>query len=291
MSKLAGDRSSQLEFLHLLLRPIVRFALRRSQSIQDFTNVAKVVFVEIAEEEIKKSTEKVNVSRLSVMTGLYRKDVTTIFRDRKPPKPLEQPSSVLWRVIGQWEQHAEYTTANGKPRILGYKGENNEFRDLVATVTKETDPGTLLFELKRIGAVEFSARGVKLVDTMYRMGEEERRGFELISRDIDNLICAAEENMTDTRLSNVQLSTEYDNIYVDEIPRIRRWLLEEAKALHRKAREFIARFDADVAPSGEERAAGGKVSLGSFSFTSELPEDIADEFLRPDQRAEPSGET
>ena len=122
------NRNLSREFLGLLMKPLVRYCLRHSQSIQDFINIAKVIFIEVAEEEIRKSTDKVNTSRLSVMTGLHRKDVTRIYRKRE--QPSIEPVSELWRIIGHWEQSPLFTTSTGKPKVLTYPAQITNFASL-----------------------------------------------------------------------------------------------------------------------------------------------------------------
>ncbi len=74
-------------------------------------------------------------------------------------------------------------------------------------------------------------------------------------------------------MSNLHLRTDFDNIYTSEIIPIRRWLIAEGKAFHKRAREFLSRFDKDLNEDVDEtRKAGGKIVLTSFSFSSS-PED------------------
>lgn len=257
--------------LRMLMRPIVRFCLRGSNTIQDFLDLAKVVFVEVAADEIERTADKVNVSRISVMTGVHRRDVTRIYRDES--EPIRSSPSVLTRVIGLWEGSRTYTTKSGKPRTLSCKGDDSEFHQLVRQVSTNIKPGTILFELERMGLVEKTARGVRLQKQVQRMGGEPEKLYDLLSRDVESLVSAVDENISANGESpNLHIRTEYDNIYTEDLPTIRSWLLEEGKEFHRRAREFLSQYDKDITSKTGKRA-GATVTLGAFSKIQEPRDD------------------
>ncbi len=268
------DDPRKLEFqaIQFLLKPIVRFCLRRAHSIQDFMEAAKIVFVDVAAEELARGKERVNVSRLSVLTGLYRKDVTRIYKEQQTG--VSEPQSVLGRVIGQWRHDKRFINKSGQPRVLSLKGEKSEFRRLVQTISKNINPGTILFELERMGSIERTPNGVKLVRQMPGFGSNPRKGFELLSRDIQTLVDAVQENLlSKVRPSNLHIRTEYDNIAKEHLPEIRRWLIDEGKVFHRKTREYLSRFDKDINPELDETTlGGGRVVVNAFSFTTDASE-------------------
>ena len=264
---LSPNRSVQLDVLLALLKPFVRFCLRHSHSVHDFEQMAKRAFLEIAEEEILKSTKKVNVSRLAVMTGMYRSEVTRMYREKEPPR--EEPMSILGRVIGQWRHDKRFTAKSGVPRTLTYRGEESEFKELCATVSTTINQGTLLFELKRLGYAKETKNGLKLLRQVFGFSSDVRSGFQLLARDIETLIIAAEENMAKANAtSNLHIRTEYDNITPEELGEIRKWLLKEGKDFHKRARDYLSAFDKDVNLDLAEKEGGAQVALGAFAFAA-----------------------
>lgn len=269
-----------------ILRPLVRLCVRHAFPLQEFIDAAKVEYVAAATNELKENAQKINNSRISVMTGVHRRDVADIRELGEEEKPRNRPLSTLLQVVQRWEDDPEFQTRRGRPRVLSIKGPESEFRKLVLSVTRHVDPGTILFELKRAGAAQTSERGVRLVEGILRVGEDVEFGYSILAADIERLIASVEENLAIPRISNVHISTSYENIFVHDLPKIRRWLLEESKAFHRKLRKFLAQHDADETTDvGSRRGAGGSVSFCSFSTTSELPVEIDDRYLRPDQRS------
>lgn len=259
-----GGQERNFKYLQWLLLPLARFCLRKGYAIQHFVRVAKVVFAQAAEEELRRSGEKVNVSRISALSGLTRDEVARITRSAQP---LPQgPVTLLGRVLAQWEQDSEFTTGRGQPRQLTFAGDDSEFHRLVSRVSKHLNPGTVLFELERIGVVEKRGSRVRRARQLLGRSENPEDAYRLLAAELDSLIQCVDENVWHPReLSNLHVRTEYDNIYLSSLPEIRRWLIDEGKAFHRKVRDYLSSFDRDVSSEQRGDPAGGRVVVSVFS--------------------------
>lgn len=259
-----GDpRNIALICLRFALTPVIKFCLRRALTIQDITAISKSLLVEIATKDIERLGSRPSTSKLSVITGIRRKEIDRIKEDKEPGS--SSPMSLLNKVIGQWLQSSEFTTKARTPRILDCQGEDSGFYRLVRMISTDVKPGTVLEELKRIGAVEQSARGIRLVVEAFNPKGDPEEGFRLLALDTDDLIRAVEENVYDQpEPLNLHAVTEYDNIPHSKLPEIRSWFITEGMSFHRRAREFLSRFDKDV--NTRVRAKGKtRVMIGSFS--------------------------
>lgn len=251
--------------VHQLLRPIVRFALRRTLYFQDVMEILKGVFVEVAEEEILKKEARVNVSQLAVATGLTRREVSIFL---VPGTPAPEIQSFLARIVGQWESDKRFRTKKNEPRILCFGEEGSEFVELVRSVSSHVGPKAVLSELVRNGAVELTSNGAKLIRRTIDFTADEVKAIGIIAKDIDDLVVTLEHNLrSEIEDQNLHMRTSFDNIYEDAIPSIRKWLIREGKAFHARAREMLAKHDADVNPtSGAKKLSGSRVMLTSYSF-------------------------
>lgn len=255
------------ECLKIILKPIMRFCLRYSVKLQEIIECAKSAMIEVAKEEMEKSGTEVSISRLSVMTGVHRPDVVRLYKEQSPNKIS---SNQITRVIGQWQQDEKFLTAAGKPRVLSVQGKDSEFVDLVYSVSADLNPYTVLFELERIGAVEKTERGLKLISFIYKPTGQVKEGFELLAKDTEDLLLSVSENIYQVKeQANLHIRTEYDNISPDALTQIRKWFLEQGSIFHRNAREFLSKFDRDINPEIEKQKPAVKVSLGTFSRISE----------------------
>lgn len=248
-----------------LLRPLVRFTIRHAHTYLDVSDELKRVFLEEAVSELKRTGKKVNASRVSVLTGIYRQEASQMLREGfSAPERL----SITARVLGQWQSTEQFTTKSGKPRILSFKGTDSEFHELVSTVSTTVNPGTVLFELLRSNTVEKTSRGLKLVEIESQLAHNPESAFNSLSENMSLVLQSGEENAFDRRdPPNLHMRTEYDNVKVDALPRIREWFMSEGRKFHRKAREFLSQYDADITEIEGNEAGGARVSIGSFSLT------------------------
>lgn len=250
--------------LRLALRPLMRLAVRHSVRLLEVIELLKLVFLEVAAEELEHRGEKPNVSKLSVMTGVHRKDAARLYRDKGE---IRRPPDVLSRTLGLWRNSALYQTSAGAPRVLTYEGPESEFVQLVREVTTDVAPHTVLHELQRRQMVERSARGLRLLTAQRTtLPTEVLEGYKMMGEDIADLLDAGEFNLREeTTDRTLHLKTEFDNIPQSAARQLRAWLLAEGSRMHSRVERYLSRFDRDVAPS---RAKGHsvRVSYGSFAW-------------------------
>ena len=259
----------QFFVLRELLRPLVRYCLRSSIRISDALEALKHVFLEEAQLELERRGDKATTSRLNVMTGIHRRDVTRIVEGGVE---IVKPSqSLATRVLGKWEQEKRYQTKAGKPRQLTFEGEGSEFEKLVRSVSKEIGPKAILAELERIGSVERRAGKLKLTSTTVNRHKDPAEGLKILSRDINTYATLVEENIYQKRKDrNHHNRTEFDDIYVSDVPKVREWLFKEGAKFHTKVRNFIAKHDKEINPKSKDAEAGQRVIFLSASWTDDL---------------------
>lgn len=259
-----SKQNSRTGILRRLLRPVARYCLQRTFNLRDLVEEAKIAFVEEGEELLRQSGDKLNDSRLAVLTGVHRKDVRRILDAEKAPPASGK--GLVPRVLIQWEQHPKFRTAAGKPRVLSFDGPGSDFWKLVHSVSSEINPATVLFELERGGHASRGARGLTLTsELMLHSGEEQ--GLEQAALDMAELLGAVRENVTETADEpNLHLRTEFDNIAPEALPKIRHWLLQEGSKFHGRVRDYLARYDLDLHPVKNSKG-GARVTVGAFSRT------------------------
>ncbi len=254
-----------LSCLRRILAPVVEFCLRHGITVQDLLEIGKRIFVERARDNISRSGERANVSRISVLTGLRRREVQRL--SGIPPEE-EEAYGLMTRVVGRWLTDKRFLSSDKKPRVLSFQGEKSEFRELVGSVSKDVGAGTVLAELERVEAVKKVPNGVRLVVEGYEPRGDPESGFEMLGSDVHDLIAAVEENIfSPSGNSNLHATTEYNSVAESKLPELRKWLLNEGMIFHKRARDFISGLDYDLNSrvKGKDRY---RVILGSFSRIS-----------------------
>lgn len=258
-------REKLLKILGLLLNPVIRFCIRKGLRFQDFSDIAKTVYLESAKTEIECLGEKVTSSRLSTMTGLQRRETAKV-----PTSQTQQSKErdIIIKIVGLWQTGSDFITKARDPRVLTYIGESSEFSQLVKRVSKDINSATVLFELERLGIVEKSERGIRLrLDTVSPRTDVEG-GLQILGNDIRDITSAVEENLLgENEIANLHVRTYFDNVRADALPEIKQWLLKEGHAFHAKARDFIAAHDQDINPKLNHKGRKITVSVSSFGFS------------------------
>ncbi len=142
-----------------LLRSAVAILLESGVTWKDFAQLGKSVFVEVAMSRFGKSGRPANVSRVSIITGLSRREV---MRQRDQLKAGEAPpqgrATHAGRVLSGWYQDADFLGTDGQPRRLCDIGEGMDddtpgMTELLARYAGDVPDVALLKELIHSGAV------------------------------------------------------------------------------------------------------------------------------------------
>ena len=142
--------------LRRVLRPIVRLLVRHGITFPYLADLLKLIYVETAEAEFALGGRPLTDSRITLLTGVHRKDVRHLRRD-VDVDALPQPSLTLGtQIVARWLGDPAFLERRGRPRPLPRtpKGGSESFAALVERVSKNVRPRSVLDELLRLGVVE-----------------------------------------------------------------------------------------------------------------------------------------
>lgn len=251
-----------------MLTPVVRLCVRHSLQLNELIELLKAIYVDAADNLLGEEMKAVSASRISAVTGVHRKDISRL-RGSQPA--LRAESTLIGRVMAQWQFDKRFSSKPGKARTLGCAGRDSEFSKLVASVNGGDLSGyAVLFEMERVGAVERKGDQARLCWRDYVSNKAEEEGLTLLAGDMHDLGLAVEENLFSTLVpKNQHLKTQFDNIALESLPVIKGWLLEQGSLFHRKVRAHLARYDLDLNPALGGKEGGARVVFGSFSLAME----------------------
>ena len=258
-----------INFIEAILRALVRWCLKHGIRSAQVEEVVRRAFVQQSECEIREAKSEFSVSKVSVMTGLHRTEVSRLLSGEERGATQHD---ILNRVIGLWSSSKRYRTKQGAPRPLSHEGLASEFAGLVAEISKEVTHYPILFELERIGAIEYNGPLVTLVVQGYTPTEDAQYGLELLTLDVSDLSSAIEANIHKKNPEpSLHLRTSFDNIDPQRLGEIRRWLLEKGAEFHAVVRDYLAALDRDVTLVQDHRdqasdEARARVSVTSFAL-------------------------
>lgn len=164
-----------LQAVRRILLALCRGFIKRGVTLPVIVNIFKHAIVQSAIEQSKQNKIITN-SRISLMTGVHRKDVSAI---RKTGYATSLPKSLNARVLAQWMGNPRFIRVDGSPRILKRIGKNS-FEDLVVSVSKDIRPKTLLDEWLNRGIVSIDDNNeitLNIENYILSGSEEERLYF------------------------------------------------------------------------------------------------------------------
>ncbi len=138
-----------------LMRPLIRILLRNGVTYRAFAEIAKSVYIETAQADFKIPGRKQTDSRISVITGLSRKEVKRV---KQLPAPDDGENLTRYnrasRVISGWTQDESFMDEQGNPADIPMDGAMNSFTELVRRYSGDAPPRAVLDELEQVGAVQ-----------------------------------------------------------------------------------------------------------------------------------------
>ncbi len=269
MSSSVSTESVLIRCIEQLLRPLIRLCVKNSVKLQELLEAVKVAYVNEAALELRRQGDEPSASRLSVMTGVHRKDVTRI---TKNPDSFSPGQNAIAKIMVQWQHAPRFKTKSGSPRVLSTEGRASEFAELVESVNGgDLSAYAVLYEMERMGIIERHGSRVKLAWRDYVPEVSLKDGLQMLAADTRDLYKAVEENIFDRQdTPNLHLKTVMDNIVPEAIPEIRKWLVDEGSRFHQRVRTFLAQFDRDICSTLRSSGEKVRVAFGSFSSLEKL---------------------
>jgi hypothetical protein len=143
--------------LRKLLTPIVKMLLRNGVTYKEFCVLSKDLYVEVASADFGLRGRPTNVSRVSLLTGLDRKEVKRIkdlLVNEQHGSDAQINQDRFTRVLSAWHLDAEFIDDSGLPMTLPQEGESTSFASLAKRFGGDVPLQALIKELVRAGAVE-----------------------------------------------------------------------------------------------------------------------------------------
>ncbi|NQY90307.1 MAG: hypothetical protein HRT46_01465 [Deltaproteobacteria bacterium] len=272
-----------------LLKPLVRLLLRKGMPYGAFADLAKRVYVDTARDEFAIEGRKQTTSRVSILTGLSRKEVSRV---SALPDPDDQGASDRYnraaRVISGWVRDQRFANELGDPALLPLEGDEQlSFSQLVKIYSGDVPVRALLDELQRIGAVEADGKGnVRLLARAYVPGGGDADKLAILGMDVADLVSTIDHNMQcEADDLFFQRKVSYDNMPLDPDRELRKLAAERAQTLLEELDHWMSARDRDASPGVEGRGRM-RASLGVYYYEEELPEETTADTAKDEE--EPS---
>jgi len=241
------DKNVVLKAFRLLLQPLVRILLRSGVTWKEAAETCKTTFVEVATNEFGLHGRPTNISRVAIMTGIGRRDVSRLRKALAAEQPADLRSiNTATRLLTGWHLDSIYTTESGVPRELKFDGAEPSFSSLARKYAADTAPITMLRELQRVGAVEEAGDGRLRALQRYYMP---------LAMDPDAVLRAGSvlQDLGNTADYNLERSAEHPtrfegratnaNVRKSDVKEFRMFLEGEGQGLLERVDEWLSRHE------------------------------------------------
>ena len=262
------QRNALFRALHRLLRPLVRLLLRNGIPFAAFADLAKYVYVEVAESEFSIPGKKQTNSRIATNTGLTRKEVLRI-------STLENAESMYSvekhhrgaRVVSGWVRDSRFHDNDGQPAELPFDGHARSFATLVRTYSGDVPPRAILDDLVQVGIASIEKRGrVRLLSRGYIPVNGANEKLGILGQDVSGLISTIDHNILQGATNPFfQRKVFYDNLPEESLVPLRKLVNQKGQPLLEEFDRWVSEHDRDVNPqvTGTGRRAAG---IGIYYF-------------------------
>ena len=225
-----------------ILYPLVRILLRNGIPSDALTELVRKTYVDVAEDEFGLEGRRQTTARISVITGLNRKEVARL----RGGDALGDDDRSRWNraatVLGAWLRDSDFHDRKGDPLDLSFDDGTPSFLDLVKKHSGDMQPRAIADELIRAGAIEVVEDKLRMTDRGYVPTEDPEAVAEILGVDTGEFIETVDHNMqTGPDDKHLQVKVLADNVpahHVDEfnayskrlsrpvIEELNRWLSE-----------------------------------------------------------------
>lgn len=254
-----------------LLRPIASVILKCGMTWREFSELSKSVFVSVATDEFGIRGRPTNISRVSILTGISRKEVK---RQREllaePASSVSPKTTDATRLLSGWHQDPDYIGSDGSPLALMPEGDVPSFQSLFESYGGDTPEQTLFRELLKAGSIEKDDHGRYIARRRYHMPVEMDEGgirfFGTNLFDHANTLC---NNVTgNSKVRRLEGFAVDDQIHPEAVDEFKTYLDERGQQFLEEIDDWLSKHRLDP---DESAIIPVRLGLGVYAIEGQLP--------------------
>lgn len=197
--------------LDTLFGPLARLLVARGVLFPEFAERMKAHYLDAARKHSDAQSDgKITDSKLSVLTGLQRRDIVRL---KGTPPQMRRPNH-LARLVALWQTKPEYAG-----RDLPRSGGAPSFEALAREVRQDVHPRTMFDTLEASGtiAIEAATGEVRLMETSYQPLAGSHDQLAYLTRNMADHLSAAVENVTSGEAAHFERAVHYSDLTPKQI--------------------------------------------------------------------------
>ncbi|WP_313430371.1 DUF6502 family protein [Pseudomonas sp.] len=260
---------SMLSALRRIMRPLVRLMLRKGVTYTMFTDVLKEVFVDVAHREFRLDDKVPTDSRISLLTGVHRKDVRRL-RNESDASTAALPENITLgaQLVNVWTRSPPFCSEAGQalalPRLASVGG-GCSFDALVAKVSTDIRGRVVLDEWLRLGVVRLDDQDrVHLEAQAFvpQKGFDEKSAY--FGHNLHDHACAAVHNLSGEGLPFFERSVHYDALTPASVDTLREAVSQDGMQTLLAFSRLAAELESTDEPSQGQRQ---RITVGLYFYS------------------------
>ena len=227
-----------------LLRPLVRLFIRCGITFPALCDLLREMYVNVAEHECALPGKVQTDSRVSLLTGIHRKEVARLRGAGAPVSEVPAAVSRTSRILARWLSAPGFADADGRPLPLARTGEEGQasFESLVASVTRDVRPRAVLDEWldRQLVALDPEGRIVLTESAFVPAGGSDQQLY-YFGRNLHDHAAAAVANVLGDGSRFLERAVHYDGLSRELAEtlekRSRELAMESLRTLNREANQ------------------------------------------------------
>ncbi len=261
----ANQEQALASALRQLLEPLARLALGHGLTYAAVDQLLRQALVEEACRLQPEGPRHGRVSRVSVATGLTRREVGRLLEIASTGRPVARSHS--GELFARWLADPVYCT-RGRPRVLPRHGDAPSFEALAHSVTSDVHPRALLDELCRLELAVWDreADTVALQRRAFVPSADRVQMLGLLADNVGDHLQAAVDNVLHGPDAHFEQAVFADELSAESVQALRPLIAAQWAALLRRLAPELERRIADDRARG--RVPDRRVRIGFYSFSA-----------------------
>ena len=253
-----------------VLRPLVVLFIRCGITFPSLCDLLRELYVNVAEHHFTLPGKDQTDSRVSLLTGIHRKEVARLRGAGAPISVVPAAISRTSRILARWLSAPAFTDAAGQPLPLARQANDAglpSFEQLVASVTRDVRPRAVLDEwLDRKLVVTDADDRIVLTEAAFVPSSGSDQQLYYFGRNLHDHVAAAVANVLGTPPRFMERAVHYDGLSKD--------LVETLEARSRDLAMEALKSANTLANTACETDSGGfwRLNFGVYVFKEEIPE-------------------
>lgn len=240
-----------------LLKPLIRILIRNNVSYAEFSEVAKDVFVEVAERDFQSPEKNMTQDRIAILTGLTKSEVQRLVVERG--KTHRGDSSNIKRIahlLSGWHTDPQFTGPYGLPLDIPYTGDDEKtFAKLVSRYTGDVSAQSMLAELLRFELVRETDEGrIKVLTRTFLPQANAPESLDRLGHAVRNFVDTIDHNrkepIPEKRLLERTVTAD-SGVYLSDLQELQTYVRERGQLLLEEIDDWLSKHEPTGSSSSE----------------------------------------